>query len=202
MNPGDLLLVDAAASLEYITGDVTRTYPVIGTFSPAQREIYALVLQAQETAIAAARPGATLYDIHRAAVNVLKQGLLKLRLITDADSDQQYRLWFTHGTAHFIGIDVHDVGGTDKPLAPGMAFTIEPGLYIRESALDGLPRTPENLALIDAVLPAVRKYADIGVRIEDSFLLDESGLHNLSVSLPKTVEEIEGFIRKRPDPAR
>jgi Xaa-Pro aminopeptidase len=202
MKAGELLLVDAAASLDYITGDVTRTYPVSGSFTRAQRDIYEVVLQAQLDAIAAVKPGVTLFDIHKSAVESLKKGLLKLGLITDTTSEQQYRLWFTHGTSHFIGIDVHDVGDTNTPLQPGMTFTIEPGLYIRESALDSLTRTPDNLALIDAVMPAVRKYADIGVRIEDSFLLEESGLRNLSVGLPKTVDEIEAVMRKRPDAAR
>jgi Xaa-Pro aminopeptidase len=90
---------------------------------------------------------------------------------------------------------VHDVGDTKRPLEPGMAFTIEPGIYIRQSALDALPRTAENLAFIEKVQPAVRKYQDIGVRIEDSFLLDEGGLRNLSGVLPKTIEDIEMFMR-------
>jgi Xaa-Pro aminopeptidase len=92
---------------------------------------------------------------------------------------------------------VHDVGENKHPLEPGMTFTIEPGLYIRQSALDALPRTPENLAFIEKVQAAVRKYEDIGVRIEDSFLLEESGLRNLSGGLPKTIEEVEAFMRER-----
>ena len=106
---------------------------------------------------------------------MIKAGLLKLGLITDARGEQ-YRLWYTHGASHYIGIDVHDVGSRARALQPGMAFTIEPGIYIRQSALDALPRTPENLAFIEQVQPAVRQYADIGVRIEDSFLVEETGL--------------------------
>ena len=197
MQAGELLLVDAAASLDYLTGDVTRTYPVSGTFSAPQREIYDIVLQAQLEGIQAARPGATLLDVHKRTVDVVKAGLLKLGLITDTTGDQ-YRMWYTHGASHYIGIDVHDVGENSHPLEPGMAFTIEPGIYVRQVVLDALPKTPANLALVEKIQPAVRKYADIGVRIEDSFLLDESGLRNLSTALPKTVADIETVMRRRP----
>ena len=196
MQAGELLLVDAACSLDYMTGDVTRTYPVNGTFSPAQKDIYQIVLQAQLEGIKAAKPGVPLLEVHRRTVEVIKAGLLKLGLITDVSGDQ-YRIWYTHGASHYIGLDVHDVGETSRPLAPGMAFTIEPGIYIRQIALDSLPRTPENTAFIEKVQPAVRKYLDIGVRIEDSFLLDESGLKNLSGSLPKTIDDIEALMRRR-----
>jgi Xaa-Pro aminopeptidase len=196
MQAGDLLLVDAGSSLEYATVDVTRTYPVSGTFSPAQKDIYQIVLDAQLEGIRAAKPGASLQDVHRTTVEVVKAGLLKLGLITDAAGDQ-YRIWYTHGASHYIGIDVHDVGETSRPLAPGMAFTIEPGIYVRQIALDSLPRTPENAAFIEKIQPMVQKYMDIGVRIEDSFLLEESGLRNLSAGLPKAVDEIEASMRGR-----
>jgi Xaa-Pro aminopeptidase len=127
---------------------------------------------------------------------VIKQGLLKLGLITDSSGDQ-YRIWYTHGATHFIGIDVHDVGDSQKPLAPGMAFTIEPGIYIRESALDNLPKTPQNLEFIAKVRPVVQKYKDIGVRVEDSFLLTSAGLSRLSAKVPRTIEEIESFLKTR-----
>jgi Xaa-Pro aminopeptidase len=195
MQADDLLLVDAACSLEYLTGDVTRTYPIGGAFSPAQKDIYAIVLQAQEEGIQTATRGMSLQDVHRRTVDVIKAGLLKLGLLTDV-SGEQYRIWYTHGASHYIGIDVHDVGDGSRPLEPGMAFTIEPGIYIRQAALDSLPRTPDNIAFIDRVQPAVRKYADIGVRIEDSFLLEESGLRNLSIALPKTIDDIEAQMRR------
>ena len=179
MQAGDLLLVDAACNLDYMSGDITRTYPVSGTFSPAQKDIYRIVLQAQDEGIKAAQAGRHAPGHPPRTVEVIKAGLLKLGLITDA-SGEQYRMWYTHGASHYIGIDVHDVGDRSRPLEPGMAFTIEPGIYIRQSVLDALPRTPENIAFIEKVQPAVRKYADIGVRIEDSFLLEESGLRNLS----------------------
>jgi Xaa-Pro aminopeptidase len=195
MQDGDLLLVDAAASLEYLTGDVTRTYPVNGTFSAAQKEIYEIVLQAQHAGIEAAVPGASLQQIHRRTADVIKAGLFRLGLLTDT-SGEQYRIWYTHGATHYIGIDVHDVGENTQPLQPGMAFTIEPGIYIRQIALDALPRTPENAAFIQKVQDAVNKYADIGIRIEDSFLLEDSGLRNLSSSLPKTIEDVEAMMRQ------
>ena len=106
-------------------------------------------------------------------------------------------MWYTHGSSHYIGLDVHDVGDRRAPLVPGMSFVIEPGIYVRQSALDSLPRTPENNALIEKVQAAVTKYADIGVRIEDSFLLEEHGLRRLSASVPRTIEEIEAFLQKR-----
>ena len=127
---------------------------------------------------------------------MIKAGLLKLGLITDAAGDQ-YRMWYTHGANHYIGIDVHDVGERTRPLQPGMAFSIEPGIYIRQSALDALPSTPDNRALIDRIQPAVKKYLDIGVRIEDAFLLEETGLRRLTASAPRTIEEIEAFMRNQ-----
>jgi Xaa-Pro aminopeptidase len=197
MQAGDLLLVDAACNYAYMSGDITRTYPVGGTFTPAQRDIYNIVLRAQDAGVrAASAHGTTLQDIHARTVEVIKAGLFALGLITDISGDQ-YKLWYTHGASHYIGIDVHDIGSRSRPLQPGMAFTIEPGIYIRQSALDGLPRTAENLSFIERVQPAVRKYLDIGVRIEDSFLLEESGLRNLSDDVPKTIEAVEAFLRKR-----
>ncbi len=196
MEAGDLLLVDAACNYQYMSGDITRTYPVSGTFSAPHKDIYQIVLQAQEEAIAIARPGASLQDVHKKTVDVIKAGLLRLGLITDASGDQ-YRMWYTHNSSHYIGIDVHDVGERTRPLQPGMAFTIEPGIYIRQGALDALPRTPANDALIARIQPAVKKYADIGVRVEDSFLLDDTGLRRLSASVPRTIEEIESFMKPR-----
>jgi Xaa-Pro aminopeptidase len=145
MQPGELLLVDAACNYGYMSGDITRTYPVTGTFTDAQKDLYRLVLRAQEAGIAAARPGASLLDVHAKTVEVMKTGLLELGLITDTAGDQ-YKLWYTHGAAHFIGIDVHDVGSRTGPLRPGMAFTIEPGVYVRQSVLDvhERPRTSHS----------------------------------------------------------
>jgi Xaa-Pro aminopeptidase len=197
MQAGDLLLVDAACNFEYASGDITRTYPVNGKFSPLQKDLYQIVLQAQDEGMKVAKPGASIQDVHRKTVEVIKASLLKLGLIADASGDQ-YRMWYTHGASHYIGIDVHDVGDRNRPLEPGMAFVIEPGLYIRQSVLDNLPRTPENNALIETIQPAVTKYADLGARVEDSFVLEETGLRRLSATVPRTIEEIEAFLRRPP----
>jgi Xaa-Pro aminopeptidase len=195
MQAGELLLVDAACNYQYMSGDVTRTYPVAGTFTAAQRELYQVVLEAQDEGMKVARRGLSLVDIHNKTVEVMKAGLLRLGLIADASGDQ-YRMWYTHNASHYIGIDVHDVGSRSQPLEPGMTFVIEPGLYIRQSALDALPRTPDNVALIAKIQPAVTKYLDTGIRIEDSFLLEESGLRRLS-SVPRTIDEIEAFLHRQ-----
>src|SRR5262249_5217149 len=138
MQAGELLLVDAACNYDYMSGDITRTYPVSGAFTAAQKDLYTIVLQAQEEAMKIATPGSSLQRIHDKTVEVIKAGLLRLGLITDADGPQ-YRMWYTHGSTHYIGIDVHDVGDRKRPLEPGMAFVIEPGIYVRPSALDLLP---------------------------------------------------------------
>jgi Xaa-Pro aminopeptidase len=193
MEPGDLLLVDAAASFQGYTGDITRTYPIGGRFTRTQRDIYEIVLAAQEAGIKAARVGNTPADIQTACDDVLRAGLLKLGLVTAA-AGQQFKIWATHGVVHWIGMDVHDVGPRG-PLEPGMAFVIEPGIYIREAALDNLPKTPENAAFIEKVRPLVQRYKDIGARVEDSFLLTGRGLERLSERVPRTIDEIERFLQ-------
>jgi Xaa-Pro aminopeptidase len=196
MKDGDLLLVDAAGNFQGLTGDITRTYPVNGRFTPAQREIYELVLRAQDAGIAAAKLGAPTGGIAQACRAVFTEGLLKLGLITDSTpgpaQSAQVSRWATHGPTHGIGVDVHDPLG--QTLVAGSAFVIEPGLYIREAALRDLPITPENAAFIKAVLPAVEKYKDIGVRIEDSFLMTSQGLVRLSTKAPRLVAEIEKVV--------
>jgi Xaa-Pro aminopeptidase len=194
MEPGDLLLVDAAGNYEGLTGDITRTYPVSGTFTPAQKEIYELVLAAQEAAMLQAKAGNKTAAIEKASEEIIKAGLLKLGLITDAKGDQ-FRTWYTHGICHWIGHDVHDVGDYERPLSPGMTFTIEPGLYIRQQALDDLPDTPANRAFKEGVAAAVAKFRNIGVRIEDSFLITDSGLKSLSASVPRTIAEVEAWLK-------
>jgi Xaa-Pro aminopeptidase len=196
MQAGEILLVDAAASYDGYTIDITRSYPVSGTFTEAQKDIYRLVLEAQEAGMRAARVENTTVDVEKAAEAVIKAGLLKLGLITDATGDQ-FRTWYTHGICHWIGMDVHDEGDYQRPLAAGMTFVVEPGLYIRPQALDELPDTPENRAFKAAVLPAVQKYAQIGMRIEDSFLLTDGGLTSLSATVPRTIDEVEQFMKAR-----
>ncbi len=144
-----------------------------------------------------AQAGSSIAAIHNRTVEIIKAGLFRLGLITDTTGDQ-YKMWYTHAATHYIGIDVHDVGDRNRTLEPGMSFVIEPGLYIRQSALDALPKTPENAALIQRVQPSVDKYLDIGVRVEDSFLLEPSGLLRLSATVPRTIDEIEAFLRSSP----
>ena len=194
MEAGDLVLVDAAAAYQGMSGDITRTWPVSGTFTDAQKDLHRLVVAAQDAAMKAAVAGNRTRAAERASEEVIKAGLLKLGLITDATGDQ-FRIWYTHGICHWIGLDVHDVGSYRRPLEPGMAFTLEPGVYIRQAALDQLPDTPENRAFKEKVRPAVEKYRDIGIRVEDSFLLTESGPRRLSAGVPRTVEEIEAFMK-------
>jgi Xaa-Pro aminopeptidase len=195
MEPGDLLLVDAAANYQGYTGDITRTYPVSGTFTREQRDIYDIVLAAQEAGIKAAKAGNRFSDIQAACDEVLRAGLVQLGLVLEPKGTQ-FKIWSTHGVSHWIGMEVHDVS-IPRPLAPGMTFVIEPGIYIREAALENLPKTAANAAFIEKVRPMVQKYKNIGVRIEDSFLLTETGLERLSAGVPRTVEEVEAFMRKK-----
>jgi Xaa-Pro aminopeptidase len=134
---GDLLLMDVGAEYEHYSADVTRTFPVNGKFSPAQAEVYQVVYDAQEAVAKATRPGSSLSDVNRAGTEIVKDGLLRLGLITDRDSNQ-YRVWFMHGTSHWLGMNVHDVGGAAK-FEPGMVFTNEPGIYVRPDTFDYLP---------------------------------------------------------------
>ena len=213
MKPTDLLLMDVGAEYGHYTADVTRTFPVGGKFSPAQAEIYQIVYDAQEATGRATRPGAIFpNDVHNAAVEKIKDGLLKLGLITDRDGlitisknlppQPQYRLWFMHGTSHWLGMNVHDVGGRNVPLEPGMVFTNEPGIYIREDALDVLPKTPENEKFIAAIRTAYEKYKGIGVRIEDDLLVTQNGAEWMTKALPRTIADIEAFMARAPKDLR
>ena len=196
MKAGELLLIDAAAFYEGMTADITRAWPVSGKYSKEQAELWRLVLAAQEAGMKAAVAGNHTTDVEKAAEEVVRQGLLKLGLVTDAAS-KQHRTWYTHGICHWIGLDVHDVGDYRRALEPGMSFVIEPGLYIREAALDALEDTAENRAFKEKVRPVVQRYKDIGVRVEDSFLLTETGLVRLSARVPRSLEEIEAFMAGR-----
>jgi Xaa-Pro aminopeptidase len=197
VRPGDLLLMDAAAEFEHYSADVTRTFPVSGKFTREQAEVYQIVLAAQEAAFRAVKPGAHLSDVHRAAAEVIKDGLLRLGLITERDSMAQNRVWFMHGTSHWLGMNVHDVSvrGDDR-LDAGMVFTVEPGIYLRPDALDNLAKTPENEKFIAAVRPAFEKYKGIGVRIEDDVVVTADGYRNLSAALPRTIADIEAFMAR------
>jgi Xaa-Pro aminopeptidase len=190
---GELMLMDVGAEYEHYSADVTRTFPVNGKFSPAQAAVYQIIYDAQEAAAKAARPGALVSDVHRAATEVIKNGLLKLGLITERE---QYRMWFTHGTSHWLGMNVHDVGDYGARLEPGMIFTNEPGIYVRPDALDNLPRNAQNEKLIAAIRPAFEKYKGIGVRIEDVMLITPEGVKWMSEALPRKMVDIEAFIAR------
>jgi len=191
---GLLMLMDVGAEYEHYSADVTRTFPVNGKFSKEQAEIYQIVYDAQEAAAKASKPGATLSDVDRAAREVIKDGLLRLGLITDRNSEQN-RIWFMHGTGHWLGMNVHDVGGGAR-FEPGMVFTNEPGIYIRPDALDNLPKTTENEKFIAAVKPAFEKYKGIGVRIEDDMLITPEGVKWMTAALPRSIADIEAFIAR------
>jgi Xaa-Pro aminopeptidase len=188
LKPGDLLLVDAGAEYQNYASDITRTFPVDGVYSPAQRAIYQLVLDAQHAAIEAAQPGASWIAPHDAAVHVLTEGLLRLGLLkgtlSQALKEQSYRRFYMHKTGHWLGLDVHDVGdyridGEFRLLEPGMAFTIEPGLYIAPGS-KGVPA----------------KYQGIGVRIEDDVVVTADGNEVLTSGAPKTIEAVEALMRE------
>ena len=182
------------AEYQHYTADVTRTFPVSGKFTKEQAEIYQIVYDAQEAAARVTKPGATLSQVHNAATEVIKDGLLRLGLITDRNSDQ-HRIWFMHGTGHWLGMNVHDVGG-GTTFEPGMVFTNEPGIYIRLDALDNLPKTPEFEKFIAAVRPAFEKYKGIGVRIEDDMLVTDTGAKWMSAALARTIPDIEAFMAR------
>lgn len=193
--PGLLMLMDVGAEYGHYSADVTRTFPVNGKFTKEQAEIYQIVYDAQEAVARATKPGATLSDIDRAAREVVKDGLLRLGLITDRNAEWQHRLWFMHGTGHWLGMNVHDVGG-GATFEPGMVFTNEPGIYIRPDALDNLPKTPENEKFIAAVRPAFEKYKGIGVRIEDDMLVTDTGVKWMTAALARSIPDVEAFIAR------
>lgn len=204
VKPGDLFLMDVGAEYDHYTADVTRTFPVTGKFTPAQAEIYQIVYDAQEAGAKMARPGKFVSDVDRAATEVIKDGLLKLGLITDRNSNQ-YRLWFMHGTSHWLGMNVHDVGFYGTKLGPGMVFTNEPGIYVRADALDYMP---PGWVVADwekfkaAVRPAFERHKNTGVRIEDDLQITANGVEWMTKALPRKISEIEDFIARARRAAR
>jgi len=189
LRDGDLLLIDAAGELEGYAADITRTFPVNGRFSAAQTAIYQLVLDAQLSAIAAVKPGASFLAPHEAALNVLAQGMLDLHLLNGSLSEvietESYKRFFMHRTSHWLGKDVHDAGGYRQgehwtPLQSGMVLTIEPGCYIRPA-----PDVPEA-------------FWNIGVRIEDDAVVTTDGCEIITGGVPKTIVDIEALMRDTP----
>jgi Xaa-Pro aminopeptidase len=194
VKPGQLLLMDVGAEYGHYSADVTRTFPVSGKFSKEQADVYQIVYDAQEAAAKAAKPGSSLQEVHNASLEVIKAGLLKLGLITDVNS-MQYQLWFMHGNGHWLGMNVHDVGGGAR-FEPGMTFTNEPGIYVRMDALDNLPKNAETEKLIAAIRPAFERYKGIGVRIEDDMVITPEGVKWMTEALPRSIADIEAFIAK------
>jgi Xaa-Pro aminopeptidase len=203
---GELLLLDVGAEYDHYTADITRTFPVNGKFTKEQADIYQIVYDAQEAAAKATKPGATYQDAQTAARETIRKGLARLGLIPSADAtvkvsvNGQIRdvpasgVWNIHGLGHWLGMNVHDVGDYAAPFRPGMVFTNEPGIYIREDALDNLLDTPENKAFIEKVRPVFEKYMNIGVRIEDDILVTENGPVWMSKDLPRKMSDIESFM--------
>ena len=182
---GDLVLIDAGCELDYYASDITRTLPVNGRFSPEQRAVYEVVLEAQHAAIEKVQPGNHWNDPHDAAVRVITRGLKKLGLLdgtlTRLIRDGAYQEYFMHRTGHWLGIDVHDVGdykvGTEwRLLESGMVMTVEPGIYLPSSRK----------------LPA--GFRNIGIRIEDDVAVTASGHDVLSKHLPKEPDEVEALV--------
>ena len=192
---GDLLLMDVGAEYEHYTADVTRTFPVSGKFTKEQAEIYRIVYDAQEAVAKATKPGVQFQVLQGIARQTIADGLFRLGLITDPKGGQ-VGIWFIHGLGHWLGMNVHDVGRYGVPLQAGMVFTNEPGIYIREDALDNLPDTAENRAFKEKVRPAFEKYKNIGVRIEDDMLVTANGVEWMTKDLPRKLEDVEEFMAK------
>jgi Xaa-Pro aminopeptidase len=187
LNNGELLLIDAGCELEGYASDITRTFPVNGVFTPAQRDVYQIVLAAQSAAIHAARAGNPWDAPHVAALGVLAQGLIDLKLchgsVDEVLETESYKQFYMHRTGHWLGMDVHDVGDYKtgnawRELQPGMVLTVEPGCYIRPA-----DNVPESLA-------------NIGIRIEDDVVITAAGNEILTEAAPKTVSDIEELMRK------
>lgn len=193
MRDGDLLLVDAGANFQGLTGDVTRTWPVNGRFSSDQRALYGIVLEALEAGIAAARPGGSVAAINAEVRVAIGRGLLSVGLVNDPEAatgrSSQIDFWFPHGPVHGIGMDVHESLG---PLVPGVTFVVEPGIYVRPDVIDRLAVAQPELAR--ALRPAVTRFAHMGIRIEDSLLMTEKGPDILSGAVPKGIAEIERIV--------
>jgi Xaa-Pro aminopeptidase len=186
LKDGDLLLIDAAGEYHGYAADITRTFPVNGRFTGAQKDVYEIVLAAQLAAIAVARPGNTFNAPHETALRILTLGLIDLKLLSGEVNglieSEAYKPWYMHRTSHWLGLDVHDAGDYKinnawRELQPGMALTVEPGLYIRPA--DNVPEALWN----------------IGIRIEDDVVVTEAGNRVLSANAPKTVAEIEEVMK-------
>ena len=216
VKPGDIVVMDAATEYEGYAADITRSIPVSGTYTAAQRDIYQLVLDAQLAAERNSKPGMLAAAATDSSIDIRARGLARLGLIegVDAQIDMPWRtdcvqsprscrqsmFWMIHGISHGLGLAVHDpaqFSTGDHRFKEGDAFTIEPGIYVSTSMLDALPDTPRNRAFIAKVRPAVAKYENTGVRIEDDYIITPRGLERIS-SAPREIAEIEALMRTRP----
>jgi Xaa-Pro aminopeptidase len=221
MENGDLLLMDIGAEYGYYCSDITRTIPVNGRFSQAQKDIYELVLKAQKAAIAEMLPGKYAVAGQNKSTEIIVQGLYDIGLITDRESNWQKKFYFLYPINHYLGMNVHDVGDCGAPdsvfyqnivmdttygrlLEKGMVLTVEPGLYFRSNGLSqlselfGKEATREEIRnFIDKVTPVYEKYKNIGVRIEDDVLITNDGNMALSKNIPKEITDIEKILHKR-----
>jgi len=194
LKDGDLLLVDAGAEYKGYASDITRTFPINGKFTQAQRDIYDLVLKTQKSCVDMVRPGVRLEDLKTHSIELLTEGMVELGLLKGDPKklieEKKYMQFYMHNLGHYLGIDVHDAGryyfnGESRPAEVGMVMTIEPGLYISPDT----SRIPEGF---NQEIP--EKYLGIGVRIEDDVLVTENGSRVLTHRVPKDAEEIEAVM--------
>ncbi len=186
---GDLVLIDSGAEYHGYAADVTRTFPANGRFTSEQRALYEIVLQAMNDAFAHVRPGVARTAYHDRAVATITQGLLDLGILhgsfDEAIETQAYQEYYMHGTGHWLGLDVHDAGryrdhdDTPTRLEPGMALTVEPGIYVRHDA------------------PCDPRFHGIGIRIEDDLLVTGDGHENLTASIPTSIDDISAIMREK-----
>ena len=220
MHPGELVVIDAGAEYGGYAGDITRTLPVSGTYSPDQRSIYQVVLDAEKAAERNVGPGMSIQAAEDSSLAVRARGLAQLGLVESptatmdppwpADCERtpraclQAQLFVIHGISHGLGLAVHDVTQAqygNHTLQPGDAFTIEPGIYVSTKLLDILPRTTKNVMFIQRVGRAVEKYGNTGVRIEDDYIVTEQGVERITAAAPREAADIEALIRRHEPPA-
>lgn len=212
---GEVIVMDMGASFDGYSADITRTVPVDGKFTPAQRAIYEVVLAAQKAAERQVRVGGAARAMTDSSTAALRSGLVGLGLIEGANATYdcgttarprecaQLSLYYMHGLGHGIGLDVHDPDQYYRTgtIGVGSAFTIEPGIYVRQNLLDLIPDTPRNRTFKARIAPSVARYANIGVRIEDDYLVTADGVVRPSAGVPREIDEIER-VMALPRPAR
>lgn len=206
---GDMIVMDVGAQYQGYAADLTRSFPVSGTFTPEQRAVYQVVRDAQAAAERAAKPGASAQAMSTAAYNVIAAGLTRLGLVesptatydcTAGDRPRQcpqVQLYYMHGLGHGIGLEVHDPDQYyfTGVVAEGSAFTIEPGIYVRANLAEILPATPRNAQLLRQLGASIARHANIGVRIEDDYVVTADGVEWVSCGLPREADEIEALMR-------